>query len=277
MHVLTGCSNRGALADVSFEARDCFTLWKQMKETLSKDDLRELGVQDPSDALPEIIAKSDVIKWELNLKAALRKAMDTRSLAFKKLRQRLDSRKEHSDKEKAEVLEHKEQLFPLVCDLHAQDALPALAFNYDRAQCEEAAQSVLGGLEKAESTWKETKSEWAQKLKDFDAWQKGLSKKPLEVKLPARSKDKKGDQNKVSKLEITKAETSVEYSQWESFDPDAPLDQFSFADHSKLQRSEFDELVMALRWENLPPWLTKALLRGIGVHHSGMNRRYRQV
>lgn len=264
--------NRGSLGDVSFEARDCFTLWNELRTVLPEDKLKKLGIQDPSKALPEVVAKSDVIAWEKDLKQALQRGMDSGVLDLQKLRKRFDSSKP------GEVLQrHTETLFSLACDLHSQDALPALVFNYDRTECEEAAQAVLRELSSRETEWKRTDPGWKDTMREFEQWQKEKPKKELEVKVPKRTKDDKGDSNKVSGLEVTKAAASVEASQWESFDPEAPLEQYSFADHSKLLPSEFEEMTRKLQWEKLNPWLVDALNRGIGVHHAGMNRRYRQV
>lgn len=284
--------NRSALDDVSFEARDCFTLWDRMTKTLPENVMKKLNVRSPSEALPKIMAKSDVIKWEKELKEALRKGIEEGLFNFQGLRDYFDtsaSSSSGSPKSKAlkksqavsEVKVHSDTLFSLACDLHSQDALPALVFNYDRADCEEAAQKVLGELVEREKVYKEKDAGWKETLRQFEEWQNTKERQKNTNKggavINKRSKDEQGDSQRVNKMDVLIAGLNIEVSKWESFDPLAPLENYSFADHSKLMTSEFEEIIGKLKWEKLAPWMTEALHRGIGVHHSGMNRRYRQV
>ncbi|KAG9254633.1 DEAD/DEAH box helicase [Emericellopsis atlantica] len=271
--------NRGALGDMSFESRDCFTLYNQLKELLPSKTLKALGIKSPKETFPDVIAKSDVIKWEDQLKAALRKGMEEGVLDFEKLRSKFDTGNPDSRK----ITSHIDSLFSLAYDLHQQNALPALAFNYDRGTCERAGEQVLKELLAKENAYKETSSEWKSTMRKYEEWVKN---KERSTKDPAKGKDEvpskrvkgeDGDANRMDKLAIIKNEANAEVSKWESFDPNAPLEQYSFADHSRLQRSEFDEMLRKLEWEKLSPWLTDALHRGIGIHHDGLNRRYRQT
>ncbi|KAG8349264.1 hypothetical protein FVEN_g12521 [Fusarium venenatum] len=96
----------------------------------------------------------------------------------------------------------------------------------------------------------------------------------MERFFPNRSKDA-GDN--ISKLDLVREESGEEISRWESFEPEAPLDQFSFADMTKMQQRDFDDLVYSMGRDKVESWLIDALRRGLGVHHAGMNRRYRQI
>lgn len=251
-----------------------------MTKIMPANTLKEVGVKDPASALPEVIAKSEVLGWEASLKAALGRTMSMPDSVFPKLRESLEvaaPTKTNTDATSmVNSTDHVDKLFALVCDLHAQDSLPAIVFNYDRGECERAAQSIMNDLKSAETEWKETSSEWGRKMKEYERWKKAKENAPKE-KVASRSKTSDGDSSKTSKLEIARAEGSNEISAWESFDPLAPVDEFSFADSSRMQRSEFEDLTRALQYAELPPWLMEALLRGIGVHHAGMNRRYRQA
>lgn len=62
-----------------------------------------------------------------------------------------------------------------------------------------------------------------------------------------------------------------------SFDPDAPVTGFHFADTAKLTDSEFEGYATQLHHGDVPEKMIAALRRGIGVHHAGLNRKYRQV
>ncbi|CAG9999568.1 unnamed protein product [Clonostachys byssicola] len=276
--------NRGALGDLSLEARDCFTLWRELRETLSDDDMRKYEIDGPAKALPTIITKSDVRKWEDNLKSRLLHLIQQDSSAFERLKKKLGQALDVEPSAvtvSSEPSDHKKALFELACDLHEQDALPALAFSYDRTECEIQVQIVVKRLEEAETLWKKSSPEWKRTMDRYEAWQRGNAKKTgnesKKAKASQKSKNKDGDADKLSKMDIVQSEANVELSPWESFDPDGPLDQFSFADKVKLQFSELNEHLENLKGESLKRWMIEALRRGVGVHHAGINRRYRQI
>ena len=62
---------------------------------------------------------------------------------------------------------------------------------------------------------------------------------------------------------------------WESsFDIKDPSPQFSFLS-KKCSKAILNEAINDIRWTSTPAWALEALERGIGVHHSGMNKHYR--
>ncbi|KIY50109.1 hypothetical protein FISHEDRAFT_72024, partial [Fistulina hepatica ATCC 64428] len=72
-------------------------------------------------------------------------------------------------------------------------------------------------------------------------------------------------------------------SSWEaSFDPDAPSAGFTFANQKAYSRNDLQDDINTLL-QFVPPlrgklrWLVGALHRGIAVHHSGMNKNYRNL
>ncbi|KAL3608254.1 hypothetical protein FPOAC2_03248 [Fusarium poae] len=272
--------NRSVLDDVSLEARDCLTLWKHMRKTFPSTLLPETAKLDPVNVLPEWIEKQHVIEWEKDLKVVLRGVMKMENSPFTDLQESL-ANLESPDQPVVAVERHFKKLFPLVCDLHRLDSLPALVFNYDRSECEECVKHMLFELETAESKFRETDQAWQQKVQKFEDWKKQNDSdrdpnrsKVVERLFPNRPKD--ADDN-ISKLDLVREEASEEISRWESFDPEAPLDQFSFADTTRMQQRDFDDLVCSLSSSKVPSWFIDALRRGLGVHHAGMNRRYRQI
>ncbi|KAL6415151.1 hypothetical protein AUP68_01696 [Ilyonectria robusta] len=280
--------NRAALDDLTLEARDCLTLWEKMKEHLSPDLMSKYDALDPKKVLPHIVSKSDIVGWEKGLKAALRQVMEASDSSLKTLQTSLDPTGQQNGALKStettekyieqpfQEVDHVVSLFSLVCELHSQDALPALAFNYDRMECERAVAYMAEKMEEREQEWKDGDAAWNKKVQDFKQWEK-LMADQRESKAGARVKDAAGDASKVSKLDLARDEGSADISQWKSFDINAPLDPYSFADTTKVQKSEFDQMVRTLRREKVTPLLMKALERGLGVHHAGMNRRYRQI
>lgn len=251
---------------------------------------------DPRNSLPNIVKKSDVVRWETALKRTLCLWMqDTRS-PFSTVRRELQSTilRRHSSsrfrapsskisspsdsgvKTKINEFDLVNAALPLVTDLHRHGSLPAILFNYDRKYCERIADVVLNQLVHAENSWKHSDLRWAQKMTEYEAWKK-TSSHPKCQKKRGGSTFRPQEGSGFSKIDLAREEASKEFSMWESFDPEAPLDMFSFADRTKLLDSELDSIVHSLKYANLEPHITEALRRGIGVHHAGMNRQYRQV
>ncbi|KAG7134234.1 putative helicase like protein [Verticillium longisporum] len=238
----------------------------------SLDDTKDFPVAkslDPGSTLPEIISKADILSWEAGLKEVLQKWMVVPESPFSAEKR----------------LKERTTIIPLLYDLNENDSLPAIAFNYDRAQCEEALKTVLAHLSAKETAWKESSKEWKQKLADYEEWKKAGLKaakaKPKKDRPAAGNKDDRQggsrDDNKNSKMQTAQANASIEVSPWESFDPEDPLEQFSFGDRTRLSRTEFAEMTDDLSSDKVDQWLVQSLKRGLGVHHAGMNRRYRQV
>ncbi|EED11862.1 DEAD/DEAH box helicase, putative [Talaromyces stipitatus ATCC 10500] len=284
--------SRGLPEDLSLEPRDCLMLWKVMKkhatDTFPIDDLL-----DPTTALPEIIKKADVIEWETKLKAVVTDWMSHDNSPFEAVVLELSKTLSTANPElqvsgefhgslTPAVIEKSnicDTTLPLICSLHDQDALPALFFNYDRENCERICDHLLNQLEESEKRWKETSPEWHKKLTKFEKWQKAREKQVLLVKEP-KSKYRRragGDNQRISKSELMREMASKESSHFESFNSEDPIRGFHFADEMKLTSSEFENYATELRIFEVPERLISALKRGIGVHHAGMNRRYRQV
>ncbi|KAM3565682.1 hypothetical protein ARSEF4850_001282 [Beauveria asiatica] len=156
----------------------------------------------------------------------------------------------------------------------------SLTNRYDRDFCEATAEFVLAQLERAETAWKQRSPEWAIKVADYKAWKKTKSRIQVQEnktegkKRPGRCRGQEDEE--MSKTDMMR-EASVEASKWESFDPEAPLDRFSFANGKKIANSELTPLIERLIKANVQPKLIAALGRGVAVHHAGMNRNYRQI
>ncbi|KAL7915248.1 hypothetical protein GGI35DRAFT_466787 [Trichoderma velutinum] len=265
---------RTALEDLSLEARDCLRLWESMQKVLSEEEFVRFGIPDPSTILPETISKSDVLRWEAELKQSLLRIIESQGSAFQKIRTLLELR---STREipSSESLRDLESIFHLVVGLHRQDALPALVFHYDTHGCEKIAKLICVMLVKAEKEWKDNSAEWAQKVKDYEAWKRSDDSQQSR-RVVQRNRGDDGDDSRMSKQEQLREEANVETSRWASFNPNAPLDRFSFADTTKMQVLEANEMIRPLRGV-VDALLLAALQRGVGVHHSSLNREYRQV
>ena len=290
IHPVTSLINRsrGIPDDLTLEPRDCWTLWKAMnKYKTEKFPLDQ--TLNPSVALPTIISKASVLEWEAKLKTVLKTWLNNLDSPFDAVLEEL-SPKHQSDKNfdvqvssgvsseldtprKVRNTSILDTTLPLICSLHDQGALPALFFNYDRGWCEKICQEILSELQKSEAHWKASSSAWAQKVAEWETWKK-VEDKRARQKLPTR---KTGRGESVSKEEQMRDMTAEESSWHASFNPEGPDPRFCLADIKKLATSEFEEYAEELTRREVPQWLIDALKRGIGVHHAGMNRKYRQV
>ena len=276
---------RGMPEDLNLESRDCLTLWQCMKrhETTSFQVDSSL---DPRN-LPSSIRKIHVIDWEMRLKETLQKWMTDRSSPFgavvEELSRPLQGLSIHrniktGDAETQTTMQHNTDsllstTLPLAARLHAQGALPAIFFNYERSTCEKMGLQLLKQLKAAEVEHKSTSASFKKKVADWEEWkvqQAKTSKKPAKITKGANNSEEK------SKLEQERENAEIESDPMLSFDPEAPLPEYSFANHKVLQPSEFAEYTRKLQWANIAPYLRDALTRGIGIHHAGMNRLYRQ-
>lgn len=300
---------RGIPEDFSLEPRDCFTLFNAMMKYQTS------AFPVPQDliatkALPGLLGKKDTITWQNGLKSLLTSWMADSSSPFDAVLAEL-TRSFHdqppreiqysgasaaattqiapsnkSSDESTELVADNllQTTLPLLCSLHEQDALPAICFNYDRGQCERICEAVVEQLAEAETTWKNTNPKWKAKVKAWEEWKRVKDKMAAKKDKGAKSSSKKGskedredaDDEKTSKLDRSR-DAGSEASEFDSFDPDLPVPGFSFAEQKKLLSSELEIYIRQMRKRGVPELFINALRRGVGVHHAGMNRKYRQV
>jgi hypothetical protein len=147
---------------------------------------------------------------------------------------------------------------------------------------------VTEELVKNEIAWKDTNVSWKENLAAFERHQKeqkASKARCKDGKSTSKNKARRGDNNdreesddeRVSRLDREREAGSAEHSKWNGFDPRAPINGFHFANTQKLLQSDLEVYKQQLRARGVAGWLISALSRGIGVHHAGMNRKYRQV
>ncbi|KAK5136723.1 hypothetical protein LTR08_002376 [Meristemomyces frigidus] len=286
--------SRGIPEDLGLEPRDCFELWKAMT-LLQSEEYPVPAELDPKKALPAVCRKIDILNWEKGLKVVLRKWIADDASPYEKLVTELEHDFRTEDREDLQVtqavgegelspvtINDQEDIvkttLPMLCRLHAQDALPAILFNFDRHMCEKICQAVVEQLQQSELVQRKTGPKWEKTLERWEDWKK-VQAKNASKKAKAPTKKGKGgdDEDQMSKLDQQRDAADSNASPWDSFNPDAPIDGYHFADHTRLQLSELDIYVRQLGKRNIQQWLIDAIQRGVGVHHAGMNRKYRQV
>ncbi|KAK2841620.1 hypothetical protein FQN49_006075 [Arthroderma sp. PD_2] len=287
-----GDRSRGMPEDLSLEARDCWMLWTAMTKHQTPDFPVDKSL-DPTVALPRIVRKVDVVNWEAKLKPLLKSWIEDRmspyELVFKELESSVHgarrpdvqispSRRPKETESPRNVSDkYMDTTLPLICSLQEQGALPALFFNYDRSACECICENLLTQLEEAEEAWKNSSPSWKAKLAGWEAW-KAAKERQAKKNAPTKSKKRgKAGDDEMSQEDRMRDTATTESSLFETFDPEAPVDGFHLTDVKKLTPSEFAEHEKELRRRYVPERLITALRRGIGVHHAGMNRKYRQV
>jgi hypothetical protein len=285
-----GEKSRGMPDDLALEPRDCLSLYKAVIKCQT-DKYRVPETLDPAKALPKCIRKKDIFAWEKALKKVLLTWMADGESPFDNVVYRLSMLKIVGESEPARpssasssatdtdgghINKHdlKATTLPLLFQLHKRRALPAILFNYDRSQCESIACAVLAQLVEAETKWK-AGAQWKKLMEGYEKYQQQKDKKARKPVKPVK-KSKDDDEDGGSKLDRMREESSEGASVYDLFDPEEPQAEFSFANPKQLQKAELQEYVRALRWKNVREELIELLRRGIGVHHAGMNRKYRQ-
>lgn len=278
--------NLDTLRDVNLEPRDCLSLWQCMLKHQNKGYLVDEALH-PKHFFTNLVTKSDVVHWEEALKKQLGAWMIDPASPFEVIRDELRGEQYRcldlklSPKPQAAAngkvpAPYDLSEFELILDLRSNGALPAIIFNYDRYACERSLAGLLGVLETTEAEYRKDSSDWAAKLAEFEKWKK--SREKAKFKPPKATRKGKGDDDEGnSRLDLAREEANRETSPWESFDPDAPLAEFSLADMTKISKEELESHLNSLKWQRCKPELLNALRRGLGVHHAGMNRQYRQA
>lgn len=277
--------NRGTLQDLNLEPRDCATLWASMAKHQNKDFPLSPSL-DPTKALPQpearpdassngtgrqIVRKTDVAQYEAKLKDVLQTWMMDRNSPFDAVQKDLRSQVVVSEFLPEDLQKH---TLSLLKDLNTQGALPAILFNYDRVSCEDILLGLVAELSQAEESWKAASPEWNRRVAKLEMWKKDKDKMKALIEKTEKAKAKGKRQNDDN---ADDGGPEDDPSTWASFDPQAPLSKFSFADETKFSASELEETIRSLRWKQIDPRIIDGLRRGIGVHHAGMNNKYRQV
>ena len=289
--------SRGMPDDLSLEARDCLSLLNAMKRHATSEYPVNPELEFSNRQTSTAIRKADIIGWERDLKSQLKIWMGEHDSPFDAVLAELSDSMEKGapvaqEVSKGELVDNADDFatidpdnlyattLPLLCKLHQRDALPAIFFNYDRHRCENIAKAVMRQLKDAETRWKETNLAWKTKVSGFEKWklekEKFGSKKSAKV-MPKKKGRGAEDEDPSSKMDKIQDVASEEADPYANFDPDAPVDGFHFAARHVVENAELSNYFWQMKRRGLSSWLAEALLRGIGVHHAGMNRKYRQV
>jgi hypothetical protein len=279
--------SRGMPDDLSLEPRDCYSLWRAMCK-VQTDQYKVPSSLSPTKALPPCIRKADIFAWEKLLKKVLLEWMADSKSPFddvvaaltpvaksNSLEESLSTGSSVTDDDAVDPYDLKATTLPLLLQLHKRRALPAILFNYDRSACEDIGYTLLSQLVNAEAKWKEG-PQWKKLMDGFTKYQELKDKKASRKPAKPSKKSKDDDDEGGSKTDRMRDESSEGSSIYDLFDPEAPQAEFSFANPKHLQKADLDQYIRQLRRKLINENLIDLLRRGIGVHHAGMNRKYRQ-
>lgn len=165
----------------------------------------------------------------------------------------------------------KENFLLLMSGMYQRQLLPALFFNFDRDAVETLGNYLIRELVDKESHYKATNKIWLAKVKEWEQW---LADEPSRRK--AEEKRLKGIKGR-EEAEAFKKDAQKSDAGWQtSFDPEAPLIDFTFA-NEKCGEALEDIVPQVEQLPNLDEWVRQGLIRGVGIHHTGMPLRYRQT
>ncbi|KAJ6557124.1 hypothetical protein B0H10DRAFT_1967384 [Mycena sp. CBHHK59/15] len=263
--------------DLALEASDCLTLYQALeKHAPGCEHLHPQTFFSSNPAGATLLVQKDIIRYEHALKEKLVSLMEVReendsattlSNIIRDLQDpKLSSMKHLNTPPSRESC--KENLIFLLSDLHVKGELPAILFSFDRTDCEVLAQELLSTLKISENKWRNGSPTWKEKVKRWEQWMKGAKERERTMERIARQR--KQDDDMPQDREQT-------YSWESSFNPDHPSSESSFAGTASFSTSELTEHIDDLRWSNTPDWALEALMRGVGVHHAGMNKIYRSL
>lgn len=138
--------------------------------------------------------------------------------------------------------------------------------SYYRHGCDVMAKRILHELEDEEREKRQ------EKIRMWEEWQKTVSSR-------AKAQEKQ-DKAMKQKSKEEEGKNSSGPSWLETFDPEDPDPEFSFAGKKgEYSKTSLLEDIERLKWKikGDDQDLLRALRRGVAVHHAGMNKRYLQL
>jgi hypothetical protein len=161
-----------------------------------------------------------------------------------------------------------EGVVPLLCELSAQEKLPAILFHFDEKECEELAFHILKQLELAEKEKRDNDPEYQAKKKA------AILRRETYEKDLKRKRDKKS--SAPDEDDVVESEEQIpSFFDWEAHDPN-----FTFvSQRGRVTSEEFEEITGPIRGKNNDSYklLLAALERGIGIHHTDLPRKYLSI
>ncbi|KAG8971374.1 hypothetical protein FRC05_011136 [Tulasnella sp. 425] len=260
--------------DLALESGDCLTLFQAMWNVADKSPEKrdQLAKLDPQTFFTRsrgrLLNQRDVLDYEAELKSLLADWAKEAEAYLQVLRPIGEALSQGH--ELCETMPTQRSMYlnliHVLHDLQRRNNLPAILFNFDRHDCETMAIRLKEEMKTAENKWKELSPQWQAKLAKWEAW-------------AAAAKQRQRVSERAKKTKPQEDEIPMETGSWEdTFDPEEPLPEFSFAGPwTSYSKAELEEDINTLKWAGVQPWAIEALKVGIAVHHAGMNFKYRTL
>lgn len=182
-------------------------------------------------------------------------------------------------------------LFKLCKDLHNRDILPAIFFNFSRKEIERMLKKLIDELEKRQydkyfgdedakyrtkKINERRKAEYDKKKDEYDKAQKMLASSKQEATAARKNNENEGRAGRNTEAVDTTAELMMVEPQEPTDIADEIDPEFSFHSAKALGvwQEDIDELINKSTKE---PWMKEGLRRGIGMHHEGLKRPYKEA
>ncbi|GES95532.1 P-loop containing nucleoside triphosphate hydrolase protein [Rhizophagus clarus] len=259
----------GLPSDMTLVPSQCIQLWDVMKKHMGNNSPNEFNKLDPDEYFKDIgyIVKDDADRYEQELKKAftnyardesysktIKSTIEELGSEVKNRFAELESTADGLDVYGDEFLNV--GILPLLRELSAQDKLPAILFHFNREGCVELALHILEQLELGEKKRRSDDPKY-QAIKKDATYQKENHEKEIR-----RKRDLKTKGNTIQ---------NDYYLEIEEHDSD-----FTFIScKNHVGTEEFERIIEPARKKlGNNSKLLMALKRGIGVHHSGLSKKY---
>ncbi|KNC50877.1 DEAD/DEAH box helicase [Thecamonas trahens ATCC 50062] len=279
--------DEGVPGNLAFEPPDTLALYDRMVEVSAEDGLDDTELTDalvPESVFPiaAAVTRDEARGWELDVKARLEAWMREGSessvgkvlAAFSRpLNNTVNARVDEAltagvKMDSDDFL--KEHFVEVVTALAATKRLPAIAFNFSQEMCVSLAATVISTLMESEAAARQASSAQRSAKRAARANKKA-------AKMAKRNRDKKTSKNAEEEAmmdDLVGAENQV--------DEDV-IDTEAFtlvAVGSSVDTDDINAILRGLQISNDPAIddiLKEGLLRGVGVHHAGLPRKYREA
>ena len=167
------------------------------------------------------------------------------------------------------------QIVPLTEDLKRRDMLPAVCFMLSRSGCLFLARSVTKGFQAKEKA-KRSDKQWMSKRQKLETTLEELKKQYEKCKSKILV-DENGEVISDDKGDI---KSEIDANRQKLIEMLKPDPEFCVAQVSDSDIEDaFGSMPHGKSWRDfcVPYYLIPALRRGIGVHHAGLNKKYRQA
>ena len=257
-------------SSVSFSSAHCVEMAEAMQRLVKKFDLddglkKRIAALDPLNFFDEtsVITRNEVYQYEAAIKSVLNSLSEANGVLLRELHENL-SRWSRTHSDKNADTEDSDVLASMLTELLAKERLPAIVFSLSRNKCTWMAKKTIGLLELFEQRDPEYRDELrkrARKVNDAIKAQTQGAKVLL-------GKSTKALKDQALQAEKCQMPAEVGPHPKYTYVPGHGTSTWSSEDQYWIDRAAK---------ANCDSVLLRGLKRGIGVHHAGLPKQYRQA